>query len=880
MLIEREGPLAQLEELIERAPSAGGRVALVSGEAGIGKSSLLNELRRRLGEDVRVLWGSCDALYTPRPLGPVLDFAGQLSASVQETLASDRSPAVLFAEIVAELEAHDATTVVIIEDTHWADHATLDFLKFVGRRIAVLPAVLIMSLRDDELDADHPLNNVLGDLPPAHVTRIALQPLTREGVLQMQPHESIDVDDLLKVTDGNPFFVSELLAGHPDGPMSVPDSVSDAVWSRLKRLSEGEQSLLATASVIPGPIRFAILKSLFGEDGERLALSCVEKQLLVQGSGGSLRFRHELARLATLARIPAPEQVAIHRRVLAALLEHEKIVSLDQLVHHAAGALDAASVLEMAPKAARAAARIGAHREAAAHFATALRFVEEAEPELAAELYENWAYEAGLSLRIDHEVLEARRHAVTLRRALGDMAKVGENLRWLSRLHWYRGEATDAARFADEAVRVLEQIEPSAERAMAYSLRSQLHMLNDRMEESIHWGNRALQLAEAFDSHEVKVHALNNIGSARVFRNDLTGLRQLEESLALATEHALHEHAARVYTNLAEYAVEFRDFDLAERVLRDGIAFDTEHDLDSWTHYLVGRLAQLRMEQGRFSEAQAIARGVLAIEKLTVLMKLPARIVLSKTNTRLGLASARSDLKACMQAASSVGELQYLTPTRLGLLEYAMLHDEQSMLEEQTDYFQEAPYEKAHTWNQGEIAVWLKRAGRDIGDCPVEQLPLVHQLELEGQHAEASLEWSRLGLPLASAYSMAFCPAEMAAELLPRAYKQAVALQAQPLVDLVDRRARQFGVTGKLPKKMRGPYSAARAHPLGLTKREQDVLELIVDGMSNKEIAEVLGRSERTVEHHVSSLLAKLNVSNRMGALLKVRNEPWLIAGE
>lgn len=877
MLIERDVPLRELENLIEMIPSSGGRIALVSGEAGIGKTSLLNELRQHGGDGVRMLWGACDALFTPRPLGPVLDFAAHLSQDVQQSLLSDRLPGVVFSHIIADLEAYKGTSVVIIEDVHWADHATLDFLNFLSRRIAALQTLLIMSFRDDEIDARHPLQQVLGDLPHSRVLRVGLEPLTPAGIQQLSGDVSLDADHLARITNGNPFFVSELLAGQSERPGEVPDSVTNAVWVRLKRLPEEEQKLLSTASVIPGPIRLSVLRHIFGAAGEATALACVEKRLLVWDVGGALRFRHELARLATLARIPLPEQVSIHRDVLNAYLQNEKSDVLDQIVHHAAGALDAARVLSSAPEAAAAAARVGAHREAAAHLFTALRFVEEAEPEQAAELYEQWAYEAGLALRIDDEVLEARRHAITLWRALGRTDKVGENLRWLSRLHWYRGEAVEAARFADEAVRVLEQAEPSAERAMAYSLRSQLHMLNDRMDEAVDWGTRALELADEFDSDEVRIHALNNIGTARVFRNNPQGRDDLQLSLSLALAHGLHEHAARVYTNLAEYAVEFRDFELAERILREGIDFDTEHDLDSWTHYLVGRLAQLRMDQGRFDEARAIASRVLDIERLTLLMRLPASIVLAITGMRLGHADALKVLQECLHTAASVGEVQYVTPVRLALMEHAALTNDQEILKEQVAYFETASREQLHIWNQGEMAIWHHRTGTLPDGFDTQVLPRPYQLEIAGDNRQAAEAWEAIGVPLSAAYSLAYCTDAVVAECLPDAHKLAASLSAKPLVDLIEARARQAGMRDKLPRRSRGPYRVARAHPLGLTRREQDVLGLIVEGMSNREIASTLSRSERTVEHHVSSLLSKLNVSNRMGALLRVRNEPWLI---
>ena len=675
MLVEREQPVQELLDLAKSASNGRGAIALVGGEAGIGKTSVLEEMRLRASADCTVVWGGCDALFTPRALGPIHDMAQSLGHEVIQLLADGGQSARLFAAVLRHIESSREPTVLVFEDVHWADHATLDFLKYIGRRVSMLRALLVMSFRDDEISSDHPLTQVLGELPSSCTHRIKLPPLTMDGVYALGASLGQVDDGIYQITGGNPFFVTELLACREDFNESVPASIKDAVGSRLNRLALVEREFLETISVIPGSVPRHVLQPLFGDGGETLAMACVGRNLLMQDVNRSLRFRHELARLATLSRISASQQRAIHARVLDALMAAEPEPPLDQLVHHAAGALDSRRVLRYAPRAAANATAVGAHREAAAHLATALKFIDEAEPEIAAQLYEEWAYEAGLALRINDEVLEARRHAITLWRAIGRMDKVGENLRWLSRLHWYRGEAAEAGHFADEAVRVLEDTPPSSERAMAYSLRSQLHMLNDRMDEAVEWGNRALQLAAEFDDDEVRIHALNNVGTALIFRDKPEGIELLEESLELALKVGHHEHAARVYTNLAEYGVDFRNFDLAERIISDGISFDTHHDLDSWTHYLVGRLAQLRMEQGRLRDAETIATGVLKLERLTLLMKLPALIVLARVRIRLGASDAQDLGAKALQDAMATDESQYLVPALFSLVEAAWLND-------------------------------------------------------------------------------------------------------------------------------------------------------------------------------------------------------------
>ena len=230
-----------------------------------------------------------------------------------------------------------------------------------------------------------------------------------------------------------------------------------------------------------------------------------------------MKFRHELARQATLDRLPTAFQRSLHAKVETALSEvpgSRAGTLLSRRVHHAAGAEDGARVLDLAPKAATDAARLGAHQQAASHLATALEYIAQAPPVLAAQLYENWAYEVGTGTAIDDTVIDARHRAIALWREIGRIDKVGLNLRWLSRLHWYRGEAQQAEHFANEAVRELESPSPGPELAMAYSARSQLHMLHDRTDEAIDWGQRAIALAEQLGEIETRIHALNNVGTA------------------------------------------------------------------------------------------------------------------------------------------------------------------------------------------------------------------------------------------------------------------------------------------------------------------------------------------------------------------------------
>lgn len=879
MLLEREEPLELLRGLAARADLGQGRVVLVGGEAGIGKTSLLREFADGAGDGARVLFGGCEALFTPRPLGPFHDLAAELDAHVADLIARGAAPADLFPTLVNALKEAGRSTVLIIEDVHWADHATLDLIKYLGRRIGVLRALLVLSLRSDEVGADHPLTSVIGDLPVAALTRLTLEPLSEPAVAELAATAGRKPGDLYRITAGNPFFVTELLAAGVD-EADVPVSIADAVAARLTRLKPRERELLEIMSVVPGAVAPWLLSALLGPDAESVAESCVARRLLAQDASGALRFRHELARQATLSQLTRSAQKALHARFEAAIShrsDRAPDIPLSQRVHHAAGAEDGARVLELAPVAAKQAARLGAHREAAAHLATALRFVASAPRALAAQLYEDWAYETALALKIDDAVIDARKRAIELWRAEGRIDKVGHNLRWLSRLHWYRGEAEEAGRYADQAVVELEALPPGPELAMAYSLRSQQHMLHDRMEEAVEWGERAIALAAQLGEKDTRAHALNNVGTALLFAGHAAGREKLEESLELALANGLHEHAARAYTNLAEYAVVFKDFTLAERMLAEGIAFDTRNDLDAWTHYLVGRQAQLRMEQGRFRDAETIARGVLGLERLTLVMRLPALTVLAKVSMRLGAKDAPDLLRQALEQALATGEPQNIAPVRFALVEAAWLRNDDATCIEHLATLDAMDLENFDPWELGELATWRRRVGRE-GALPATEIPAPRAAELSGDAVGAADAWLRLGLPYEAALALMQARGPGAGAVFARAVSILEDIEARPAALRARDIARRAGAAADLPPQRRGPYSAARQHPLGLTRRECEILGLIAEGAANRDIAARLFRSARTVEHHVSAVLAKLNAANRMEAMLRVRSEPWLLA--
>ena len=319
VLIARDRPLESLLDIARHAAAGRGSTVLLGDEAGIGKTSLLREFAQRLGKGHRVLWGGCEALFTPRPLGPLQDMAPALDPHVAALLDEAAKPERLFPALLNALQDASEATVLVFEDVHWADNATLDLVKYLGRRVFLLRVMLVLSLRPDEVGADHPLAQVLGDLPSAAATRLTLQPLSPEGVATLAEQAGRPSAELHRITAGNPFFVTELLASSDAKSERIPASVRDAVWSRLSRLTPDEREALEVISIVPGSVERWLLRALLGADADASVDQCVARGMLLRDDRGAVQFRHELARQATLDRLPLSVQQSLHARVGAAM---------------------------------------------------------------------------------------------------------------------------------------------------------------------------------------------------------------------------------------------------------------------------------------------------------------------------------------------------------------------------------------------------------------------------------------------------------------------------------------------------------------------------------------------------------------------------------
>jgi predicted ATPase len=285
-LLERDHALRQLDAALNDSIAGQGRIVLVSGEAGIGKTSLIDRFTAIHRASTRVLWGACDALFTPRPLGPLYDIAAQMQGDLLALLTAQANRADLFSSFLNDLRQRPS--IVVFEDVHWADDATLDVIKFLGRRMQGIPSVIILTYRDDEIGLRHPLRLVLGDLVSSTATRrIALAPFSEGAVRELIGDRALDPAALHRQTGGNPFFVTETIVS---GASGIPSSVRDAVLSRAARLSAPGRAVLEAAAVIGLRIEPPLLAAVAG--AESLAVDeCMDIGMLI-AQGEVLAFRH------------------------------------------------------------------------------------------------------------------------------------------------------------------------------------------------------------------------------------------------------------------------------------------------------------------------------------------------------------------------------------------------------------------------------------------------------------------------------------------------------------------------------------------------------------------------------------------------------------
>ncbi len=867
MFLERESALAALVEYAVEAARGEGRLVLVSGEAGVGKSALAERLEAELrgaelsGAELsgaplsgaEWAWGACDGLFTPRPLAPLFDVAERLGGELRQLARAGAARDELFDRLLRHLHQPDRLHVVVLEDLHWADEATVDLVRFLGRRLRTAAALVVATYRDDALTARDPLRLALGELATQRSTRrIGLAPLSAAAVATLAAGSPVDPVELHRLTGGNPFYVTEVLrAGVAGGAgrEELPASARDAVLARAARLTPPTREVLDVAALTGTRVEVGLLAAITAGCHDALD-ELIEAGLLV-GDGPGLRFRHEIARLAVAQAVPPHRQVQLHARILAALEAADADDA--RLAFHAQAAGDAAAVLRYAPRAGRRAAVMASHREAAAQFERAvLALPATADPASAAGLFDALSSELSFVDRWEDAAV-AGEQALELWRASGDPVRAGDMMRRLSRMMWRLCRQEPAQAYALAAVTELEPTGEREELAWAYANLAGQRM-GERDDDALAWADRARAMAERLDLPAVRSDAGNTIGCVRAARGE-DWTAELLGALDLALAHGAQSQAGRAYANIHAMFCNERRFTEAEPYFVDGVAYCDDHDMATYTTCLYGERTRVLEKTGRWAESAALAEELLG-RVASPINRINPLLSLGVVRARRGESGVWACLDEAAAAADNAGEPEWIVAVRIVRAEALWLGGDPAAALAEAEQAERVA-DRADPWGRGAIAVWLRRLGA-TRTLPGE-LAHPYRLWLDGDWSAAAQAWTDLGCP----YERALVRFDRGDEAgLRDSLRDFADLGAGQAEQVTRQRMRAAGIRS-VPA---GAQSATRAHPAGLTRREHQVLDLICTGRTNAEIAAELFISAKTVDHHVSAVLAKLGTPNRSAA--------------
>lgn len=853
MLIERDGPLALLTDALERVVRTGdGALVAVAGEAGVGKTSVVRAFADAI--DGPVWWGHCDNLQTPRPLGPLVDLATVAGPEVADAMASGAERLLVFDALLRALRTTDQV-VLVLEDVHWADDATLDLLRFLGRRWRGTGALVVLTYRDDEVGPAHPLRVALGDLPSdAPVERLRLEPLTPAGVAILTEGREVDPARLHHLTGGNPFFVTETLAA---GGAALTETVRDAVLARAASLSPGGRAALDAAATQPQRAELTVLERLV--DDPTGIDECVASGLLV-AAPGAVAFRHELARQAIEDGLPPARRRALHRLSLEVLAGSGDPA---RLVHHALVAGDDDAVLEHIPAAAAAAQRMGAHRSVAEHWATAAARADQLPLAEQAEVHWELALAAHAVGRFE-EALQALDQAAAAWATLGEDVRRGHAIARRASPLVMLGRQPEADATTHEGLAILRQHPPGPELAYALGGAAAQHMLARELDAAVRLGEQAIGLAEEVGDEQQWATALIQTGVAQLMGSDLdAGLARIEEGIDRSRRMGWDVGVANGLSQLGSGAGEVRRYDLALPALEQAAALCEEREMGDHGSYASAWWAACLLATGRWEAAGERAADLVARPSCAGITRGTALVVLGRLRARRGDPGVAEVLAEALAIARETGHLQRLWPVTAARCEAAhltgRLADELDLLAEVRSMAERLDY----PWAVEELSWWARVAGLHAADDGAATVATPFGLQLEGHWTEAAARWDRIGCPYEAA-SARLASGDPAA--VRSAYVALADLGARPLAADAARVLRAAGE--RVPRRA---APTTRANPFALTGRELEVLGQMAEERTNAEIAEALFISPKTVDHHVSSILAKLSVPNRRTAAREAR---------
>lgn len=848
-LLEREAELGALHAALDEARSGRGETVFVCGESGIGKTSIIRQFLDEV-EEAAVLEGRCDNLIAPRAFGPFRDMARSSEHLPTELeLHPDRD--LLLRGLHDLLASSLRPTVLVIEDAHWLDDASLDVVRYILHRISRLHGLLILSLRESELPHSHPLRTA--SVGPSHQPpqRLELGPLSAAAVAKIAARFGYETERLMAASGGNPFYLTEVLASAPHG---LPATIRDTVAARAARLSGTALEVVQVLSVIPDGADPALARALFGDDPA--ALEEAEASGLLESTPRRIGFRHELAQRAVEESLSFARRLACNQQLLEALITTDADPTM--LVHAARAAGDAKRATSFALEMLRSGVAPTSHREIWTLSRIALEHTAELTRAEIAGLHLR-AARAGQAVNRHSEARVHASEAVSVLRHGEDPAALVEALMEAAFLAGALGDYGGAEQAAQQARQILEPQTPSIELAKCYAVLGGVALVVGRNEAALGWAARAIDLAEKHGWNAPLIHGLGVRGFIRAGTGDEGGYADLDRARKLGAAHGPVDRYITVVYNTAVALLRWCRPRDAEALVDEAEHIARVHGLDNFLFMVHVQRALMLILRGEMTEAEALLDDITGREGSDPgAIGSTALALLGRIYTRRGDERAAEIVERAWTMAKAADDAQKMAVAGITRIEYLWLAGDRGGVRSLGCDLLELAQRCGHPRLHAETARYLARVGEPAEAC--DHCPENYRAALSGDTAKAAELWLAAGQPY-----------EQALELV-ESNEAAVAFEGLRILDrigatrtaaLVRHQLRSDGLQG-VP---RGPRKSDDGTVGILTDRQLEVLRLVAAGLTNQEIADELYVARRTVDNHVSAILTRLGVESRHDAV-------------